>query len=118
MSIERADMLLSVQGALLGAIGPSLHAIAVQWTDTSVTLIALADNELDPDQQEALEVALTEILADFPAIDSVGLLRKPTKRLGDGAPVDRIVSGYAAKYNWEQAYQELVTACLNGPESG
>lgn len=88
MAIERPDMLLSVQRALLGAIGPSLRAIAVQWTQTSVTLIALADNDWEPEQHDALDVALTEIVADFPEIDSVGLLRKPTEWRGNGEPLE------------------------------
>jgi hypothetical protein len=88
MSIERVDMLLSVQRALLGAIGASLRAIAVRYTEISVTLIVLADNEWEPEQQDALEVALTEIVADFPQIESVGLLRKPSDWRGDGAPLE------------------------------
>ena len=44
-----------------------------------VTNLTVAQAPVDP-----LDVALTEIVADFPQIDSVDLLRKPTDWRGHG----------------------------------
>jgi hypothetical protein len=66
MQIERARLLLSVQRALLGAIGESVQAICVDWDERRIMMTAFSAGELTDDEREALEVAATEVVADFP----------------------------------------------------
>jgi hypothetical protein len=61
----RAQVLLSVQRALLGAVDPELRAVAVGWSDTSVEARFIYDaTELEP-FTETVSVAETEVIADF-----------------------------------------------------
>ena len=64
-AIDRTRLLLSVQQALVGAIGVNILAICVKTNATNVELIVFSDDNLSLDQLEALDIATTEIVADF-----------------------------------------------------
>jgi hypothetical protein len=57
---------LSAQRALLGAIGPNVVAVAVSYRGQQIVFQAWVDTNASPDQREDLDVAATEIIADFP----------------------------------------------------
>jgi hypothetical protein len=69
--INRARLLLSVQRALLGTIGGSVQAICVNWNEKGVVMTAFSAGELPNDEREALEIAATEVAADFPVAVAV-----------------------------------------------
>jgi hypothetical protein len=66
-------LLLSAQRALLGHVGNSVLAIAIQALESQIELIAYAENRITDDEKEALDMALTEVLADFPTVNAVEL---------------------------------------------
>jgi len=66
MQSDRQGLLLSMQRALLGAIGRSVQAICVNWDENRVVMTAFIEGELPDDEREALEIAATEVAADFP----------------------------------------------------
>ena len=65
MQIDRQQLLLAVQRALLGAIGSTILAICVNSNEDGVELIVFTEGQAPDDQLEALEIAATEISADF-----------------------------------------------------
>jgi hypothetical protein len=73
LGIDRSNLLLSVQRALLGAIGTEVLAICVDANPNSIELTVFAEGCLPKDQQEALDVAETEIWADFSPAVSVNV---------------------------------------------
>jgi hypothetical protein len=66
-------LLLSAQRALLGHVGNSVLAIAIQALESQIELTAYAENRITDDEKEALDMALTEVLADFPTVNAVEL---------------------------------------------
>jgi hypothetical protein len=48
--------------------------IAIEWTETSILMRAYVANALSEDEHEALDIALTEILSDFPTVTNVELV--------------------------------------------
>ena len=83
-AIPRVRLLLSAQRALLGAISHPVIAVAVRADDLELVMIVQIDGSLDDDEQEALEVAASEIIADFPAATSVRVEYRSDEAL-DGA---------------------------------
>jgi hypothetical protein len=58
---------LSAQRALLGVVGPSVRVVAVSYRGQTILFEALLDPNASDDEREALEVAATEIVADYPS---------------------------------------------------
>jgi hypothetical protein len=71
--IDRANILLSVQRALLGAIGTDILAICISIEQTGLEVVVFAERFLSLAQYEALETAATEIMADFSSPIAVGV---------------------------------------------
>jgi hypothetical protein len=63
--IDRGLLLLSAQRALLGAIGGNVIGIYVDPSDDSVEMVAFIEGPVTSQQREDLDVATTEISADF-----------------------------------------------------
>ena len=61
----RVRLLLSVQRALVGHIGPSLIAACARAADDMVTLTWYLATSVSADEREDLSVAATEVIADF-----------------------------------------------------
>lgn len=61
----RTRLLLSAQGALLGSIPCSLRKVTVGWKGTVIMMRCIFDGEISDNDRELLNVAATEILADF-----------------------------------------------------
>ena len=83
-AIPRVRLLLSAQRALLGAISRPVVAVAVRADDLDLVMTVQIDCPLDDDEHEALEVAASEIIADFPAATSVRVEYRSDQTL-DGA---------------------------------
>jgi hypothetical protein len=63
--LSRADVLLSVQRALLGTISVQILAVCVDWVGKNIEMTVFAEGSLPDNQREAVEIAGTEIGADF-----------------------------------------------------
>lgn len=63
----RVRMLLSMQRALLGQVGPAVRAIACRWTDESIHVRVVVDGAIGDADAEAMSEAETEVMADFPS---------------------------------------------------
>lgn len=59
-------LLLSAQRALLGAIDADVRLISVRRDDATITMTTVSARPLSDDAAEALSIAATEIIADFP----------------------------------------------------
>lgn len=81
----RAEVLLSLQRALLGEIGLNVRGITCDWDTTSITIQCIFDGEISDDDQEAMEVACTEVMADFPPDVTVN---RACKRLDAPEPLN------------------------------
>lgn len=66
MNVVDPDLRLSAQRALLGAISPHIRLIKVRRSGSSITMTTIASQPLGDRAEEALSVATTEIVADFP----------------------------------------------------
>ena len=66
MNVVDASLRLSAQRALLGAIDPYIRLIKVRRDGSTIVLTALAAEPLSEAAVDALSVAATEIVADFP----------------------------------------------------
>ncbi len=62
----RAQVLLSIQRALLGAVSSRLRGIACAWDHSRISIKAFFDGEVSEVDKEAMEVACSEVLSDFP----------------------------------------------------
>lgn len=63
--MERANLFLSVQRALLGAIDTSVCAVCVSANDTNVKLTFFLENTITEDYYETLDIVGAEIMADM-----------------------------------------------------
>lgn len=63
----RGRVLLSVQRALLGHIGIAVRAITCRWTQDEIVVRAIFEGDASEDDIEAISVAETEVMADFPS---------------------------------------------------
>jgi len=66
MNAVPAELLLSAQRALLGAIFPELRLIKVKREGSTIFFTTIADRTPSDAALEALSIAATEIIADFP----------------------------------------------------
>jgi len=62
----RAATLLSIQGALVGAISANVRRVLCRWSDTSVEIRAIFDGTPSEDDLETMSIVETEVMADFP----------------------------------------------------
>jgi hypothetical protein len=97
--LSRPNVLLSAQRALLGAIGPQILGVCVNWTGQEIEVEVFAECHLSLDQKEDMEIVGTEIGADFPISVSVKVkivenAQSPLR--GSGAWVF-VRSGYSAE---------------------
>ena len=68
---DDAALLLSAQRALLGNVGPNVLAVYVAGSDDQLRFHAYVDEDATGDELEALSVAVTEMIADFPDVTDV-----------------------------------------------
>jgi hypothetical protein len=71
MNVVPAELRLSAQRALLGAIFPELRLVKVKLIDSTIFLSAIADRTPSEAAIEALSMAAAEIIADFPHCDRI-----------------------------------------------
>ena len=64
-AVERSQVLLSLQRALLGEVFPALRAITVEWSDSVVKFYAYVDGFLNEKDAESLSCVSAEVAADF-----------------------------------------------------
>ena len=65
MTINRKEILLSVQRALLGAVSPALRGVTIDWDRETIRIIAFFDGLISDDDIESMSVVETEVMADF-----------------------------------------------------
>ena len=65
----RVSVLLSVQRALLGAIGPSVRAVLCCWTTASINVRVVFDGPISEHDLETMSIVETEVISDFPDCD-------------------------------------------------
>lgn len=61
-----ADILCSVQGALLGRVTPNLRAVTIDTKNDEAILYFYYDKSPSEDEQELSSLADTDFIADFP----------------------------------------------------
>jgi len=71
-------VLLSVQRALLGTVGPNLRGVAAAWDGDEVRVVCYFHGPISDVDREEMSVAETEVMADFLDIDM------PEKMNGQG----------------------------------
>jgi len=60
------DVRLSLQGALLGAVGANLRGVTCAYDRQVIQILAIFDGEFDDDNdKESIECVATEVIADF-----------------------------------------------------
>jgi len=79
-AMRRADVLLSVQRALLGKITPSMRAVTAAYDDTSVKLTFYFDGPISDADEESASCAETEVMADMADPSSVSTTCKRIDR--------------------------------------
>jgi hypothetical protein len=62
----RAQVLLSLQRALVGAVTPNLRLVVCRWTESEIKIRAVYDQQPSPDEVEEMSIVETNMLADFP----------------------------------------------------
>jgi hypothetical protein len=63
---QNIQLRLSAQRALLGAIGPSVRAVAVAYRDKSIVFQAVVDPEATAAERYGLSDAAGDVVADYP----------------------------------------------------
>ncbi len=69
MTPVAADLRLSAQRALLGAIYPEVRMVKVRRDGCRITFTAICETQFSDDALDALTSAAAEIAADFPNCD-------------------------------------------------
>jgi len=69
MNDVRTAVLLSIQRALLGNLGTHVRLVTCQWSKHDIKVRAVFDGEIPEDEADAMSVAETEMMADFPDYD-------------------------------------------------
>ena len=64
--MKKQEIILSMQMAFLGAICNKVRLIAFDMTEELFTLYVYIDSPLTDDEYEAIDRAVTDVLADFP----------------------------------------------------
>lgn len=62
----RAEVLLSLQRALLGEISSQLRGVTCEWDEEDILIEAFFDGEIETSDQDSLECVGSEVAADFP----------------------------------------------------
>lgn len=62
----RAQVLLSLQRALLGEISSQLRGVTCEWGEEEILIEAIFDGEIENSDQDSLECVGSEVAADFP----------------------------------------------------
>lgn len=74
--MKKKEIILSMQTAFLGAICKKVRLIAFDMTEELFTLYVYIDSPLTDDEYEAIDSAVTDVLADFQfSIEKYLLLR-------------------------------------------
>src|SRR5690554_4740534 len=63
--MDLTELLLTVQGALIGEVPPNLRALAVRREDEKITLECIFDGPISDDDYDAMASVATEIEADY-----------------------------------------------------
>ena len=71
MDVVPAKLRLSAQRALLGAIYPEIRLVKVKLDGSTIAMTTIADREVSEGASEALSIAASEIIADFPACNRI-----------------------------------------------
>jgi hypothetical protein len=71
MLTENANLRLSAQRALLGVISPTMRLIKVSKSGQQIAFTVIVDAPPSETDREALSIAATEIVADFPECNIV-----------------------------------------------
>jgi hypothetical protein len=61
----RANVLLSIQRALLGVISSKLRGVTVAWSSVSIDILCFFDGPISDDDKDAMQEVETEVMADF-----------------------------------------------------
>jgi hypothetical protein len=69
MNVLDLSLRVSAQRALLGAIYPDVRLVKVRRDENRITFTAICDPTFSDATREALSIAATEIIADFPYCD-------------------------------------------------
>ena len=69
----RKRLLLSIQRALLDKIPCSLRGVTVGWDKSEIIINCFFDGEISESDRELMEVAATEVIADFPSSYTISL---------------------------------------------
>ena len=59
----RAELLLSLQRALVGAVPASLRAVTCDWTETAIVLRYIFDGPVDPFDEEDMRAVGAEVIS-------------------------------------------------------
>ena len=62
----RAELLLSLQRALVGAVPASLRAVTCDWAEAKITLRYIFDGPIGHDDEDSMRVVGAEVVTDFP----------------------------------------------------
>jgi hypothetical protein len=65
----RVAVLLTMQVALLGAIGPHVREVLCRWNASEIRIRAVFDGPIPEDDAEAMSVVETEMMASFTGHD-------------------------------------------------
>lgn len=66
LTSRRTSVLLAVQRALLGAIGPNLRGVTVGWSENEVRVRSLYSGPIRDDDRESMNEVEAQLLGDFP----------------------------------------------------
>jgi hypothetical protein len=83
LDIIEPELRLSAQRALLGAIHPSIRLVKIKREGSNIRLTVVAVAQLDDEAAEAVSVAATEIVADFPTCQIEARVLVTTEALPD-----------------------------------
>lgn len=61
----RPDIVLSVNGALLGNVTPNLRGVAVDWDDHTIRVVCYFHGSISEEDQEIMDCVHTEVATDF-----------------------------------------------------
>ena len=85
-TVFRTDLVLSVNGALLGSVTPNLRGVAVDWDEHTIRVMCYFHGPISEEVQEIMDRVHTEVATDFIDSRAVELITKrldiPTKMDG------------------------------------
>ncbi len=101
--LSTASLRLSAVGAFIGVIRPSFRRVAVKADGRSIILSVTLDREPDDEVIEAIQVASTEVVADFAEAE----IREDVSVLEGALPRADIVKDGLIYERWEQPAEGL-----------